>query len=209
MSQVIDSRIDSNSRVFFVKGDRTAIVDTGAPGNEHKILKALKRAWIPRSKVSVLIVTHAHRDHCGSLHALKAALGVPVIAGWPAAEYLDKGEDVPVSYMGGMPAPKNAARPSFDGVRADVVARNDLYLIDYGIDARVLTTPGHTGGSLSVLARNGDCATGDFLAGLYTGERGVIEQSLSKMTTGGAKRFYPSHGTPLGAERLFKTFFLP
>lgn len=210
MSQVIDSRIDSNSRVYFVKGDRTAIVDTGAPGNEHKILKALKRAWIPRGKVSVLIVTHAHWDHCGSLRALKAALGgVPVIAGWPDAEYLEKGENVPVTYMEGMATAKNASRLIFEGVKADIVAKRDLYLIDYGIDARVLTTPGHTGGSLSVLARNGDCATGDFLAGLYAGERGVIEESLKKMTTGGAKRFYPSHGTPLGAELLLKTFFLP
>lgn len=209
MSQVIDARIDSNSRVFFVKDDRTAIVDTGAPGNEHKILKALKGARIRQKDVSVLIVTHAHWDHCGSLHALKEALGVPVIAGWPDADYLEKGENVPVMYMDNLSTPKHATNLNFDGVKADVVAKQDLYLIDYGINARVLTTPGHTGGSLSVLARNGDCVTGDFLAGLYTGERVVVEQSLRKMLTGGAKHFYLSHGTAVGAETILKTFFMP
>ncbi len=209
MSQVIDARIDCNSHVFFVKGDRTAIVDTGGPGNERKILKALKDTGIPREQVSALIVTHAHWDHCGSLHALKAMLDVPVMAGWPDAEYLEKGENVPITYMSGMTPAKHATKLNFDGVKADVVVREDLDLRDYGIDARVLTTPGHTGGSLSVLASNGDCATGDFLAGLYTGERGVVEQSLKKMTDGGAKRFYPSHGASVEVEAVLKIFFSP
>lgn len=142
MSQLIDAGIDSNSRVFFVKGDRTAIVDTGAPGNERKILRALKEAGIPREQVSVLIITHAHWDHCGSLHALKAALNVPVMAGWPDAEYLEKGENAPVIRS----TAKHATKLNVEGVNADVVVKEDLSLHAYGIDARVLTTPGHTGG---------------------------------------------------------------
>ena len=39
MGQVIDAHIDGNSRVFFVTGGRTAIVDAGWPGSEWKILK--------------------------------------------------------------------------------------------------------------------------------------------------------------------------
>jgi glyoxylase-like metal-dependent hydrolase (beta-lactamase superfamily II) len=205
MSQVIDARIDGSSHVFFIKGDRTAIVDTGAPGNERNILRALKAAGIPRERVSVLIITHAHWDHCGSLHGLKAALNMPVMAGWPDAEYLEKGENAPVTRS----TAKHAYGLNVDGVKADIVVREDISLASYGIDARVLTTPGHTGGSLSVLASNGDCATGDFLAGLYTGEPEVIEQSLKKMMDGGAKRFYPSHGPCIEAATVLSIFYTP
>lgn len=203
MSQVIDARIDGNSHVFFIKGDRTAIVDTGAPGNERNILRALKSAGIPREHVSIIVITHAHWDHCGCLHALKAALNVPVMAGWPDAEFLEKGENAHDS------ATTQAPGPKFDGVKTDVVIREDTSLRSYGIDAYVLTTPGHTAGSLSVLASNGDCTTGDFLASLFTGAPETIGQSLKKLADGGAKHFYPSHGTSIEASTALGMFFSP
>jgi glyoxylase-like metal-dependent hydrolase (beta-lactamase superfamily II) len=202
MSRVIDAGIDSNSRVFFINGNRTAIFDTGAPGNERKILRALKTAGISREQVSVLIVSHAHWDHCGSLHALKAALNVPVIAGRSDAEYMEKGENSPVS----LSTAKHARHLGFEAVKADIRLNEDLSLESYGIDARVINTPGHTGGSLSVLASDGDCVTGDFLAGLYTGDPGIVGQSLKKLMDGGAKRFYPSHGPSLEAKEVLRLF---
>jgi glyoxylase-like metal-dependent hydrolase (beta-lactamase superfamily II) len=206
MSQLIDAKIAGNSRVFFIKGDRTAIVDTGAPGNEWNILRALKDSGIPKENVSVIIVTHAHCDHDGSVFMLKAALGVPVIAGWPDAEYLENGENAPA-----MNFPWDGARamgPKVDGVKADVIARDDMDLKVFGIDAKVLTTPGHTEGSLSVLASSGDCATGDFLASLYSGDEVVVKKSLKKLADNGAKRFYPSHDQSMDVQNALKIVFM-
>ncbi len=207
MSQIIDSRIDSNSRVFFVKGDRTAIYDTGAPGNERKILRALREAGIPQAQVSVIVVSHAHWDHCGSLQALKAVLKVPAILGLPDAEFMAKGENILPTNFTAKSKEADTAGPTFEAVTAEVVAREDMRLDKYGIDAWVLTTPGHTEGSISVLASNGDCATGDFLAGLYTGEHEAVEQSMKKLRDRGAKRFLPAHGIDIDAATLFKSYF--
>ena len=204
MSHVIDAKIDGNSRVFFVKGDRTAIVDTGGPGNERNILRALKSAGIPREQVSVIVITHAHWDHCGSTNALKAALDVPVMAGWPDSEFLEKGENSPGMDLS---ATTRAPGPGFDAIKADVIVRSDTSLLDHGIDAYAITTPGHTGGSLSVLASNGDCATGDFLASLYTGAPETIGQGLKKLADGGVKRFYPSHTGSIEASAVLRMFY--
>lgn len=200
MSQLIDSGIDSNSRVFFIKGERTAIVDTGAPGNERKILKALREAGIQQASVSLLVVTHAHWDHCGSLHALKAALKLPVMAGWFDSEYLEKGENSPVSRS----TAKHARHLNFEGTKVEAVVRDDLSLEDYGIDARVFLTPGHTESSISALASDGNCAIGDFLAGLYTGDPEDIKQSLKRMVEGGARRLCPSHGQDIDTEVILR-----
>ena len=209
MSQVIDARIDSNSRVFFIKGDRTAIIDTGAPGNERNILKALKVAGISRDQVSIIVITHAHWDHCGSTRALKESLKVPVMAGWPDAEFLEKGENTPVMNLPGKLKSTSSSGPKVEAVSADVVVREDMSLDGYGIDAHVFLTPGHTEGSLSVIASNGDCATGDFLASLFSGAHETIEQSLKKLTSGGAKRFYPSHAASIDASTVLEMFFSP
>ncbi len=206
MSQVIDAKIDGNSHVFFVKGDRTAIVDTGGPGNERNILRALKSADIPREQVSLIVITHAHWDHCGSTNALKAALKVPVMAGWPDSGFLEKGENSPGMNIS---ATTRAPGPKFEAIKPDIIVRSDTSLSSYGIDAYALTTPGHTGGSLSVLASNGDCATGDFLASLFTGAPETIEQGLKKLADGGAKHFYPSHGTSIEALAVLNMVFSP
>jgi glyoxylase-like metal-dependent hydrolase (beta-lactamase superfamily II) len=203
MSQVTDAGIDDNSHVFFVTGDRVAIYDAGNPGSHWKILKALKAHGIPRERVSVIVISHAHFDHYGSLRALKDELGVPVLAGLPDADYLAKGENVPAENFSGRQA---VGRPMADAVKADVVVTGDISLVSYGIEARVITTPGHTVGSLSVLASNGDCATGDFLASLYTADRASMAGTLKKLADGGAKCFYPAHGPRVKASVLFSEF---
>jgi hydroxyacylglutathione hydrolase len=206
MSLVIDANIGGNSRVFFVTGERTAIVDAGNPGCEWKILKALKATGIPREQVSLLVATHAHVDHYGSLRELRAALNVPVMAGWPDAGYMEKGENAPAVNLPAGTSPAIARGPGVPAVKADVIVTEDLSLHSYGINARVLTTPGHTGGSLSVLADDGGCATGDFLASLYTGEPELIGRSLQKLADGGAEYFYPSHVPRLEASAVFRQF---
>jgi hydroxyacylglutathione hydrolase len=205
MSVLIDARIAGQSRVFFVKGDRTAIVDAGFPGSERNILRALKDTGIPKENVSAIIITHAHCDHDGSAARLKAYLGAPVIAGWPDAEYLEKGEGAPTQNFS--EGREGHTGPRVEGVKADVIAKEDLDLADYGIDAKIFTTPGHTAGSLSVLASSGDCATGDFLASLYTGEEEVVKRSLKKIAGNGAKCLCPSHGKDMDVEAALKAVF--
>lgn len=206
MSQVIDAQIDGNSRVFFVTGDRTAIVDAGNPGSGRKILKALKAAGIPQDSISLIIITHGHIDHYGSAHELKAALNVPVMAGQPDAGFIERGANAPAAVLPAGTTPRASRERNDCAVMVDIPVTEDVSLRSYGIDARALLTPGHTDGSLSVLAGDGGCVTGDFLASLYTGEPGLVGRSLKKLADGGAKYFFPSHAPRLEASTVFDMF---
>jgi glyoxylase-like metal-dependent hydrolase (beta-lactamase superfamily II) len=53
------------------------LVDTGMPGNEGDVMAAIAALAGPRAHVALIVVTHAHLDHSGSLAALRDATGAP------------------------------------------------------------------------------------------------------------------------------------
>lgn len=210
------------SNSYILRGDRTIIIDAGLPGQDKKILAALDSNGIARGEVSLIIITHCHGDHYASAKALKEALGVSdanvgVMAGWPDARYMETGDSapvVPVSATGRLMSLFTGAKAP--PCKADVIVKEDTDLRAYGVDARVLTTPGHTMGSLSVLASDGSCAIGDMFASLFrkntvrmapfAEDPALIGPGLRKLVDNGAKRLYPGHGNGWDIEAVVKAF---
>jgi glyoxylase-like metal-dependent hydrolase (beta-lactamase superfamily II) len=196
--------------VFFIKGEKAAIVDAGNPGMERLILKALGKAGIPKKDVSLVILTHGHIDHYGSAGKLKAMLPLPVAAGWPDADYISRGESAPGEPYGPGESPPTS-RVRLDPVEVDVIVRADMNLMPYGIDGEILTTPGHTLGSISVAAGD-SCLTGDLNIAYFDKGQPVtpmspdtcdhIRTSIEKVTGGGRKYLYPAHGPRLDARKV-------
>ena len=59
-----------------VAGDgEMVLVDTGPPGSEAKVLKALEALGLPPHAVRTVVVTHHHPDHAGALAAVLRATG--------------------------------------------------------------------------------------------------------------------------------------
>ena len=218
MASTIISTGKSFTNSYILKGDSNAvIIDAGLPGHEKKIFTALEANGIPRKNVGLIIITHGHGDHYGSLNALKEAFNVPVMAGYPDFGYIEKGESapaIPVNMTGRMI--KLFTGLKVKSCKVDVVVKVDLDLNAYGVAARVLTTPGHTMGSLSVLASDGSCAIGDNLGGLVFKDKAsmpplaedprMIGPSLKKVLDAGAKSFYPGHGNPWSAAMIREKF---
>jgi len=207
----------SFSNSYILRGDRAVIIDTGLTGQARKILAALEANGIPRENVSLIIITHCHGDHYAGLKKLKEALDVPVMAGWPDARYMETGASapvVPVNLAGRIISLFTGAKAP--ACKADVIVKEDTDLRAYGVDARVLTTPGHTMGSLSVLATDGGCAIGDLFGSLFLKNKvsrapfaensALIGPGLKKIVDSGAKRLYPGHGNGWDIEAVLKAF---
>ena len=161
-------------RSFIVTGDRPFLVDTGIPGSAPAILAALTEANIEPADIALIVITHAHVDHAGSADELQRATGAPILAHPLDAAALATGSSEPV--VGRTPAAQAfaeqiAARradappgPAFAPVSATETGDDGADLqAAYGIDARVIHTPGHTRGGLTVVLGNGEALVGDLI----------------------------------------------
>ena len=211
---------------FIIKGKKTIIVDTGYQGNGDKILRCLHKNLIKLEDVSLIILTHAHIDHYGSAEELKAKIGAPIACHKADAEYLKKG----VNYIG---EPTGLAGHILKSVfirttnkdvqkplNVDIVFDENLDLLEFGIDGRVIHTPGHTDGSVSLVLSNGEAIIGDLIMGgmffrkvphypLFVSDISRLKESIRKVIHLAPKVIYASHGgpfSPVDAQKLLKNY---
>jgi len=111
------------------------VVDPG--DNIPEILAIVERHGL---QVKAIVITHAHIDHIGGAHKLKAATGAPVYMNEKDSILRDM-LDVQAGWLG-MPAP--------EAVEIDTPARDGDTLRMGSTDFHVLHTPGHTQGSISL-----------------------------------------------------------
>src|SRR4029077_12294864 len=111
------------------------VVDPG--DNIDDILAILEKHSL---HVKAIVITHAHIDHIGGAAKLKAATGAPVLMHAADQELYDH-LDVQASWLG-------VEIPSHTAI--DEAARDGDVLRLGPADFRVLHTPGHTQGSISL-----------------------------------------------------------
>ena len=201
---------------FIVRNDGCAIVvDTGLPGSAEKALAQLRRT--PGLQVTAIVLTHGHIDHAGSATALRAILDVPVIAHELEVPYLSGARPIlrPTRGFGHVFKQTGLIERPFDHVPPDIaVAGPEFDLSEFGFKgARLLHTPGHTPGSLSMLLPDGQTIAGDLAAsGILLGgialrsrpkqppfeeNSTLVAQSLASLLDRGGQTFYLGHGGPL------------
>jgi glyoxylase-like metal-dependent hydrolase (beta-lactamase superfamily II) len=104
--------------------------------------------------------------------------------------------------------------------RVDVVlGDNEISLTDYGIPGKIIHTPGHSSGSVSVLLETGDAFVGDLAMNAFPLRFGpglptfgdsmkTIKDSWSLLLEKGAKTVYPAHGNPFPVSVIEKALAL-
>jgi glyoxylase-like metal-dependent hydrolase (beta-lactamase superfamily II) len=166
----------------------------------------------------LLLHTHGHSDHAGSTSDLRRLSGAPVAIHAADAAMLCGGRNGP------LPPTRLEARmikrfvdKPFPAVEPDLVFDQELDLAPYGVDGRVVMTPGHTAGSVSVLLAGGEAIVGDVLMGGWMGgtfqagkpnlhyfaeDPGQVRQSLDFLLAQPLHTWYMGHGGPLAADSV-------
>ena len=70
-------------------GETVTVVDTGVPGSEDGILRAVEEAGRAPEDVADIVITHADGDHVGALAALVERTGATVWAGTHEADVIE------------------------------------------------------------------------------------------------------------------------
>jgi hydroxyacylglutathione hydrolase len=71
-------------------GEQWVLVDTSTKYSRRRILRQLP------GKLEAIFITHAHRDHAGSMHAVASETGAPVWAGALDADAIEGRADEPI-----------------------------------------------------------------------------------------------------------------
>ena len=167
-----------------------AVIDPGGDGEQ--LAKALKNQGLT---LKYILLTHGHYDHVGGVRALHEATGAPVYLHEKDLELPEKMTDGPLFWT-------------------DHYKDGDTVTMD-NIKFEVIETPGHTPGSVCLLAGDamfsgdtlfqGSCGRMDFPGG---SEEAMAESMKRIQKIEGDYNVYPGHGgeTTLAVEKKYNPY---
>ena len=178
---------------LLVSGEHAVVVDPSVS------VSAIERYLAPSgASLCGILLTHGHFDHTISVDTLRDKYDIPLIMHSGDAPMLTDGFINGFYDFYGRPC---THRP------ADRLLADDDLLTIGGEEARIISTPGHSPGSICILCKDDNgkdfLVTGDTLfsntigrCDLWCGSDALIRESLLKLKTlDGGMKIYPGHGS--------------
>jgi glyoxylase-like metal-dependent hydrolase (beta-lactamase superfamily II) len=138
-----------NSFVLQDADGQVTLVDCGMRGAPKRVLAALDHIGVGPRDVTRILLTHGHPDHAGGLAKLRGRTGAKVAVHESDAPYVREGR-TPIrdqATFGG----RLLRRRGTWGPSEVTDELQDRQLLDIGGGLRVIHTPGHTPGHVSLL----------------------------------------------------------
>jgi len=207
---------------YLIKEDGLVLVDAGPPNQAGKLRTALQKLAIEPKYISLMLITHGHYDHIGSVSKVKTMTDCKVAINHREKEWMEQAL---------MPLPPGigisgtimavlmritALFIKFPASPVDIELGDEEFpLHPFGVNGKVLYTPGHTSGSMSLLLDTGEAFVGDLAMNgfptrirpgmpIFGDNRNTIKASWRLLLDNGAKWIYPAHGNPFSADVLKK-----
>jgi glyoxylase-like metal-dependent hydrolase (beta-lactamase superfamily II) len=207
---------------YLIQDKEIIMIDGGAPGKIKAFIKGIGKLSIKPEQIKLVVITHGHWDHIASVKGIKEKTGAKIAIHKKEKEWLEKGLKFlpPGVNLWGRFLDKAVTMclPLIDvpAAQSDIVIGNKgLPLVEYGISGRIIHTPGHSSGSVSVLLDTGDVFVGDMAMNkfpltlrpgfpIFAEDFNKLKKSWRMLLDQGAKTIYPSHGKPFSADVIKK-----
>ncbi len=190
------------------------LIDAGLRGEDKQIKAYLDK--INRPDLKLVFITHAHLDHYGSAAALRRQTGAPIVIHKADAQDMEFGHTLLGSANGFgrvMASCLTLVHPLLkpEPAEADVILEHGDHLHEYGLNAELIHTPGHTGGSSCLLVEERLAFVGDLMTNsgrprlqrYFAQEWSQIPQSARRLHKKQPELIYTGHGDgPISFEQL-------
>ena len=199
-----------------IVGDGAAVIDTGMPGNEKKIVGYCKEVGVEPGRLLYILLTHPDIDHSGSVAALRGLTGAKVAIHEADAPRLS-GQKSLKEAKGAMRLVFGLMTPlmRFTPAQPNVLLKDS----DRILDLEVVHTPGHTDGSVCFLRDGVALFVGDALRtdsegrpalppGAMTVDMDLAKKSIQRIAGLHYQLLLPGHGRPIteGASAAMEAF---
>lgn len=206
---------------FLLHGEKTILIDAGAEGSFNAIRKGLQVLNVDPKSISLILLTHGHWDHIGALHEVQQLTGAKIAVHHRDQAWVESGK--PEFPAGATPygrvmsaLARRVLNINLPKMKVDI-SINDagMSLVEYGIAGKVLYTPGHSAGSMSILLDSGDAFVGDMAMNAWylrltpglpilADDIHTVVESWKKIIPLGVRHVYPAHGMDFPVEVMEK-----
>lgn len=183
------------------------MVDSCFKTQGKAIVKRIRKMGI--EKIDLLVLTHSHHDHAGNASRIREEFGCKVLIHREEAEYLAHGRTPPVNgikplwkFFMKLLGTRMLSIMRYTACKPDIIIDDDHSLDGYGIKGKIIHTPGHTTGSISIIIDGQYVFVGDTLYGLsrkgvlppFAQDKEELIRSWGRLLGTEGTRFIPGHG---------------
>lgn len=142
-----------NTNTYFIRGG--LLIDTDYAGTLPKFFGEIKKNGIAVSDISYILATHYHPDHMGLVSEL-ADMGAKLLLVDVQREYVHFSDRI-------FERDKRLEYKPVDESKAAVISCGESrdFLSAMGIEGEIISTPSHSGDSVSLILDSGVCIAGD------------------------------------------------
>ncbi len=225
-------KTNRKNEIFQVLGGRTnsylilcekgnILIDTGVRSTLSEMRKQISKLHLASGKIDYLILTHTHFDHCRNASSIKEENVCEVVVGEPEINFIQKGyTPIPQgtnSFTRFLVKMGNKLDPkwfSYEPFSAEIMVGDHYNFIDSDIKIDLISTPGHSSGSISLIVDEDIAIVGDALFGIFektvfppfADDIPTLIRSWERLLETGCSIFLPGHGGEISRRLLEKEF---
>jgi glyoxylase-like metal-dependent hydrolase (beta-lactamase superfamily II) len=197
------------------------LIDTGYPITRDALVGTLEHAGCRPGDLQLVVLTHGDIDHAGSCAYLQQAYSAKIAMHRGDAALVESGEEpvkecrsLLIKIVLGLASlsHRDVSMDDFECFQPDILVDEGTDLLEYGFDARILHTPGHTRGSISILTGDGDLFSGDtlmnarkqFILSGWAQDHDALKSSVERLMALPIRTVYPGHLKLFPMEQFLK-----
>jgi hydroxyacylglutathione hydrolase len=220
-SSIIRVLSGRSNAYLILNGNNIILADTGKRSAFGRLIRRLDTLNIPVEKISTLVLTHTHFDHCQSARKIQEESGCRTIVSRAAADYIPKGYTrlpdgtFPITKLIsriGNSAGKD--RFGYEPFRPDILVNGDFFPDEGNDGIKIIKSAGHSADSISILVENEIAIVGDVMFGIlrnsafppYADNISEMMESWGKLLDTDCKIFLPGHGGEIKRNLLEKEY---